>query len=107
MSISTKTDFQNQTFPSKNCHHMRCNRAKLCDANASGPVRGGQSEGGSEGADEMVEPGGHRLGNGEVKGSGTRQYRRIGNGHGRRGGAGGHEQREWVQRGGMERGECR
>ena len=76
------------------------------DATASGAVRGGQSEGGSEGADEVVEPGGHQLGNGEVKGSGARQYQRIGNGHGRIGGAGGHKQGERVQRGGMERGEC-
>ena len=81
------------------------------DATASGTVRGGQSEGGSEGADEVVEPGGHQLGDGEVKGSGDRQYQRIGNGHvrkgGTRGGTGGREQGERVQRGGMERGKCR
>ena len=35
-----------------------------CDATASGPVRGGESEGGSEGAAKVVGPGGHRLGNG-------------------------------------------
>ena len=86
-------------------------RAVHCDATASGTVRGGQSKGGSEGADEVLEPGRHRLGDGEVKGSGDRQYNRIGNGHGRRGGTrggtGGREQGERVQWGGMERGECR
>ena len=85
-------------------------RTVHCEATASGPVRGGQSEGGSEGADEVVEPGGNRLGDGEIKGSGDRQYQQIGNGNGQRGGTrvgtGGHEQGERVQRGGMERGEC-
>ena len=39
-------------------------RAVHYDATASGPVRGGESEGGSEGAAKVVGPGGHRLGNG-------------------------------------------
>ena len=99
---------RNTEIHSKQVEH---GRAVHCDATASGPVRGGQSEGGSEGTNEVVEPGGHRLGDGEVKGSGDRQYQWIGNGHGRRGGTrgrtGGREQGERVQRGGMERGECR
>ena len=86
-------------------------RVVHCDTTTSGLVRGGQSEGGREVADEVVEPGGNRLGDGEVKGSGDRQYQRIGNGHGRRGGTRGgtgrREQGERVQRGGMERGVCR
>ena len=86
-------------------------RAVHCDATASGPVQGGQSEGGREGADEVVEPGGNRLGDGEIKGSGDRQYQWIGNGHvqrgGKREGTGRREQGERVQRGGTERGECR
>ena len=86
-------------------------RAVHCDATASGPVRGGQSEGGREGADEVVESGGNRLGDDEIKGSGDRQYQRIGNRHGQRGvtrgRTGRREQGERVQRGGMERSECR
>ena len=46
-------------------------RAVHCNATAYGPVRGGQSEGGREGADEVVEPGGNRLGDGESKGGET------------------------------------
>ena len=90
-------------FDSKQAEH---GRAINCDATASGPVRGGGSKGGSKGADEVVGPGGHRLGNGEGKGSRARQYRRIKNRHGRGGGAGGREQGERVKRGGMERGDC-
>ena len=77
-----------------------------CDATASGTVRGGESEGRSEGSAKVVGSGGHRLGNGEGKGSRKRQDRRIGNRHGRGGGAGGREQGERVKQGGMERGEC-
>ena len=99
---------RNQEIHSKQAEH---GRAVHCDATASGPVRGGQSEGGREGADAVVEPGGYILGDGEIKGSGDRQHQRIGNGHGRRRGmrrgAGRREQGERVQRGGMERGECR
>ena len=78
-----------------------------CDATASGPLRGGQSKGGHEGADEVVESGGNQLGGGKIKGSGDRQYQRIGNGHGRRGGTRRRKQGERVQRGGMEQSECR
>ena len=45
-------------------------RAVHCDAAASGPVRGGQSEGGHEGSSTVVEPDGHRLGAGRSKGKG-------------------------------------
>ena len=88
-------------------------RAVHCEATASGPVRGGQSEGGREGANAVVESDGHRLGGGENKGRrrGDRQYQRIGIEHGRRGitkgGKGRREQGEQVQRGGVERSECR
>ena len=36
-------------------------RAVHCDVTASGPVRGGESEGGSKGAAQVVGPGGNRL----------------------------------------------
>ena len=99
---------RHQEIHNKQAEH---GRAVYCYATASGPVQGGQSEGGRKGANAVVEPGGNRLGDGEIKGSGDRQHQRIGNGHGRRGGtrggAGRREQGEGVQRGGMERGECR
>ena len=99
---------RHQEIHSKQVEHS-C--AVHCDATTSGPVQGGKSEGGREGADEVVESGRNRLGDGEIKGSGDQQYQRIGNGHGRRGGTRGgtgrREQGEQVQRGGMERGECR
>ena len=62
-------------------------RAVHCDATASGPVRGGQSEGGHKGANAVVEIDGHRLGGGENKGMrrGDRQYQQIGIEHGRGG----------------------
>ena len=41
-------------------------RAVHCDTTASGPVRGGQSKGGREGANEVVESDGHRLGEGKI-----------------------------------------
>ena len=43
-------------------------------------MQGGESEGGSEGAAKVVGPGGHRLGNGKVEGSGDRQDGRDGTG---------------------------
>ena len=62
-------------------------RAVHCGATASRPVRGGQSEGGREGANAVVESERHRLGGGENKGrrGGDRQYQRIGIEHRRRG----------------------
>ena len=62
-------------------------RAVHCGATASGPVRGGQSEGGHEGATTVVEPDGHILGGGKSKGRGRgdRQYQQIGFEHGRGG----------------------
>ena len=88
-------------------------RAVHCDATASGPVRGGQSEGGHKGATTVVEPDGHRLGGGKSKGRGRgdRQYQQIGVEH--RGGGrpklekGRGEQGERFQRGGVEWSECR
>ena len=51
-----------------------------CDASASGPVRGGTSEGGHEGPTKVGEPDGHRLGGGKSKGRGRgdRQYQQFG-----------------------------
>ena len=43
----------NQEIHSKQAEH---GRTVHCHATASGPVRGVQSEGGREGADEVVEP---------------------------------------------------
>ena len=51
-------------YPDVDTEKAEHGRAVHCDATASGPVRGGESEGGSEGAAKVVGPGGHRLGNG-------------------------------------------
>ena len=51
-------------YPDVDTEKAEHGRAVHCDATASGPVKGGESEVGGEGAVKVVGPGGHRLGKG-------------------------------------------